>query len=377
MNKTTRKQVSVFLIAAALKLPAVLAFVLVDKAWAQPAIQTSSETTPTQQEETTQQPQGQGGSLMSAPSTTPEEGEKPAEQPQLQGPPSPTIGDVMYGEISQTILTTATWLDSFFGDRRYNTESNPSYVRFRYNVFPEKGSPLLLKPDLEARLILPQLKEKTHVIIGGTPKEVNQFSAVQSNTTSDPTANTEERGVITGVSYAPRQTPTESFFVRAGMKFSPKGVDPALGPVYRILFPFPSGWSLRFIEDVLWRSKEGWRSSSTIDLERPLRDLFFRASTEWDHTEHVEGFVYAFSFSLTQPLSSIAALQYSWVNIFQTRPVNELTEIDLRVSYRKRIWRDWLYYEVMPQYRFPRSRAFEATPGILFRLDMLFGNLTR
>ena len=131
---------------------------------------------------------------MSAPSTTPEEGEKPAEQPQIQGPPSPTIGDVMYGEISQTILTTATWLDSFFGDRRYNTESNPSYVRFRYNVFPEKGSPLLLKPDLEARLILPQLKEKTHVIIGGTPKEVNQFSAVQSNTTSDPTANTEERG---------------------------------------------------------------------------------------------------------------------------------------------------------------------------------------
>ena len=313
---------------------------------------------------------------MSAPSTTPQEGEKPAEQPQKQGPPSPTIGDVMYGEISKTILTTATWLDSFFGDRRYNTESNPSYVRFRYNVFPEKGSALLLKPDLEARLILPQLREKTHVIIGGTPKEVNQFSAVQSNTTSDPTANTEERGVITGVSYAPRQTPTESFFVRAGMKFSPKGVDPALGPLYRVLFPFPSGWSLRFIEDVLWRNKEGWKSSSTIDLERPLHDLFFRASTEWVHTEHVDGFIYAFSFSLTQPLSSKAALQYSLVNVFQTKPVNELTEIDLRVSYRKRIWRDWLYYEVMPQYRFPRDRAFEATPGILFRLDMLFGSST-
>jgi hypothetical protein len=103
--------------------------------------------------------------------------------------------------------------------------------------------------------------------------------------------------------------------------------------------------------------------------------LFFRASTEWVHTEHVDGFVYAFSFSLSHPLSSKAALQYSWVNVFQTKPVNALTEIDLRVSYRKRIWRDWLYYEVMPQYRFPRDRGFEATPGILFRLDMLFGKL--
>jgi hypothetical protein len=269
LNKITRRQVSVFLVAAALNLPAAIAFVLVDEAWAQPAIQTSPNTAPAQQGETTQQPQGQGGPLMSAPSTTspeeqkkpagaaPQEGEEPAEEPQIQGPPSPTIADLVYGEMSQSILTTATWLDSFFGDRRYNSESNPSYIRFRYNVFPEKGSALLLKPDLEARLILPQLREKTHVIIGGTPKEVNQFSAVQSNTTSDPTASTEERGVITGLSYAPRQTPTESFFVRAGLKFSTKGVNPALGPLYRVLFPFPSGWSLRFIEDVLWRKNEG------------------------------------------------------------------------------------------------------------------------
>jgi hypothetical protein len=424
LNKTIRKQLGVFLIAAALNMPAALqllfspfkgifpplAIVIVHEAWAQPAIQESPETTPAQQEEATQPLQGQGGPLVSAPSTTsPEEQKEPApgaaqqesekpsmlppqeqggpeaEEPQKQGPPAPgkqktpetTIADVVHGGISHSLLTTATWLDSFFGDRRYNSEANPSYVRFRYNVFLEHDTAPLLKPDLEARLILPQLREKTHIIIAGTPKEVNQFSAVQSNTAADQTASTEDRGFLTGVSYAPRQTPNESFFVRAGLKFSTKGVDLGVGPLYRILFPFPSGWSLRFIEDVLWRSKEGWKSSTTVDLERPLpRDLFFRASTDWVHTEHVDGFIYAVSFSIAQPLSSKAVLAYSWVNVFQSRPVNELTEIDLRVAYRKRIWRDWLYYEVMPQFRFPRDRGFEATPGILFRLDMLFGSLT-
>ena len=435
MNKTIWKQISVFLLVAVLNLPAAPqlllspfkgisappAIVIAAEAGAQPATPGSPETTPAQQEETTRPPQGQGGPLMSAPSTTsPEEqkkpagaaqqeGEKPsthplqeqggpqAEQPQRQGPPIPgeqktpaqapasgaapgaetTIVDVLHGGISHSLLTTATWLDSFFGDRRYASDLNPSYVRFRYNVFLEKGSALLLKPDLEARLILPQLREKTHIVISGSPKEENEFSAVQSHATGDKTVSTEDRGITTGVQYSPRQTATESFVVRAGLKFSTKGVDPTMGPLYRVLFPFQSGWSLRFVEDVVWRSKEGWKSSSTIDLERPLpHDLFFRASTDWVHTEHVDGFIYAFSFSLTQPLSSKAALQYSWVNVFQTRPVNELTEVDLRVSYRKRIWRDWLYYEVMPQYRFPRDRAFEATPGILFRLDMLFGNLT-
>jgi len=437
LNKTIRKQLGVFFIAAALNLPAALqlslspfkgisaplAAVLVDEAWAQPAIQSSPETTPAQQEETTQPPQGQGGPLPSAPSTTASEeqkkpaaeapqpaGEKPstpppqeqggpqAEQPQKQGPPPPeeqktpaqapasgagpgagtTIVDVLHGGISQTLLTTATWLDSFFGDRRYASDLNPSYVRFRYNVFLEKRSALLLKPDLEARLILPQLRKKTHIVISGSPREENEFSAVQSHTAADRSASTEDKGVTTGVQYAPRETATESFVVRGGLKFSTKGVDLTTGPLYRVQFPFQNGWKLRFIEDAVWRSRRvGWKYASTVDLERLLaHDLFFRASTDWVHTEHVNGFVYAYSFSITQPLSSKAALQYAWVNVFHTRPVNELTEVALRVSYRKRIWRDWLYYEVMPQYRFPRDRAFEATPGILFRLDMLFGRVT-
>lgn len=377
MNKTTRKQVGVFLIAAALNLPAALAIVLVDEAWAQSAAQGPPETTtPVQQEETTQPPQGQGGPLVSAPSTTSPEEQKPAAEQPKQGPPSPTIMDAVHAELSKTIFTTATWLDSFFGDRRYASELNPSYIRFRYNVFLEKGSALLLKPDLDARLVLPQLKEKAHVVISGTPREENEFSAVQSSTAADRSVITDERGVTTGLQYAARQNPSESFVVRTGLKLSTKRSDLRVGPLYRVLVHFPSGWSLRFIEDTLWRSIEGWKYATTVDLERPLpHNLFFRTSTEWVHTEHVNGFIYAVSFSLSHPLNSNRALQYSWVNVFQTRPVHELTEVALRVSYRKLIWRNWLYYEVMPQYRFPRDRAFEATPGILFRLDMLFGRV--
>jgi hypothetical protein len=73
-------------------------------------------------------------------------------------------------------------------------------------------------------------------------------------------------------------------------------------------------------------------------------------------------------------LSTKKAVEYEWVNIFQTQPVNELTEVDLRIRYRQQIWRRWLFFEVAPQYRFPRDRSFEATPGILFRLEAMFGH---
>jgi hypothetical protein len=428
LNRTSRKHIWVFLVFAAFLYPAALplSFLplnlhfslspIIPDAWAQ--TEAPPEKPIAQPEEITQQ--GQGGPLRSAPSTTaPEEQKKPAagaarqegekpstpspqeqgrpqvELPQQQGPPpqggreisaqtpsasatgaESTFVDTMHGGITQSIRSTATWLDSFFGDRRAN-ELNPSYVRFRYNVFLEKGTAPLFDPDLDARLVLPQMREKTHLVISGTPKETNEFSATQSNPTTDQLASTTDRNVTTSLHYAPIETAEQSFVVRGGLKFNTRGVDVTAGPYYRVVFPFQSGWSLRFIEDLAWRSKEGWKSSSVIDLERPLpHDLFFRTSTNWVHTEHVEGFIYALSFSVSQPLSSKAALSYSWVNICQTNPVNELMEVDLRVSYRKRIWRDWLFYEVMPQYRFPRDRAFEATPGILFRIDMFFGNYT-
>jgi len=76
---------------------------------------------------------------------------------------------------------------------------------------------------------------------------------------------------------------------------------------------------------------------------------------------------------LMQSLSHKQALEYEWVNTFQTRPMDKLDEVLFRVRYRTRIWRDWLYFEVAPQYRFPRDRSFDHTPGILFRLEAIFG----
>ncbi len=339
------------------------------------------------------QPQDQAGLPLSAPSTTsPEEQKKPApgsaqqEGEKLSTQPTATAGqgativDILHGGISSSILSTATWLDSFFGDKRYASELNTSYVRFGYNVFLEQGTGPLLKPDLQVRVVLPQLREKTHLVISGAPKEDNEFSAVNSRTTAetDQFASTgEDRNVTTALHYVPLETFKQNFAIRAGLKLHRARPAVLLGPRYRILLPFENGWSIRLVEDVAWRSDKGWLTRSTVDLERPLpRNLFFRTSTEWVRETHVDGYIYSYSVAIRQPLSERRALEYEWLNIFQTKPVNELEEIDLRIHFRRRVSRDWFYIEVMPQYRFPRSRGFEATPGILFRFEMFFGSYT-
>jgi hypothetical protein len=317
--------------------------------------------------------------LVSAVSSSPSQTTVPADAV-LTGntgtaPEPETVVDVMHAGLSRSIQGTATWMDSFFGDRRYQSEVNQSYVRFRYNMFFQEGSPFYHKPDLQVRIVLPQLKEKWHLVFAGTPKENTDFSAVTSGAAEEQTSTTAgDQRAVAALDRTFLETAQQNFMVRAGFRLHNYKPVVVLGPRYRVSFPIDS-WALRFIEEVVWTSNVGWATRSTIDLERPLpRNLLFRATTEWVHVEHQLGSTYAVSFILGQLLSSVRAIQYEWINVFQTEPVHELTEIDLRVRYRQRLWRDWLYGEVAPQYSFPRNREFKATPGILFRLEMTLGN---
>jgi hypothetical protein len=301
----------------------------------------------------------------------PFEQNKPAEM-QLRT----TIIDIVHDQLSKEILNTATYLDSFFGNQRYLAEANQSYVRLRYNVFLEHESPMQRRPEVDVRVVLPQLREKTHLEFAGTPRNASNLSATQAPSAIDQYENPSQSNFAATISQFFKQTHRVNFVMRAGLQWHNGGPVVILGPRLRLLFPLGDKWSFRFIEELTLRNDTGYQSTTTFDLERPLpHDLFFRASNNWIRTDHVPGYTYTAIFTMDHPLSPKRALQYEWDNIFQTQPTNELTEIDLRVRYRQMFWRKWLFFEVAPQYRFPRDREFEPTPGILFRLEAIFGHV--
>jgi hypothetical protein len=346
---------------------------------APPAKQEEQNAPQPQQEQTGQKPpEAPPGGKSQPSSEQPPPGQKETEQeapikPE-EGQEETTIFDVVHGWTSQSILTSATWVDSFFGNQRYLAEYNQSYIRFRYNVFLEHESPMLLRPDLQVRIVLPQLREKTHIEFAGTPRETSSLNATQAPSQINQFDAPGEKNFTTAVSQFIKDTERVNFVVRAGLQWHSGGPVAIVGPRFRILFPLDH-WNLRFVEEVILRNDTGYQAKTTTDIERPLSHiLFFRFTNDWIQTDHVDGYVYDFIFNISHPLSSTKALEYEWVNIFQTQPQNALTEVDLRVRYRQRILRDWLYFEVAPQYRFPRDRGFEPTPGILFRLETMFGH---
>jgi hypothetical protein len=341
--------------------------------------ETSLPTTTAQQQEP--QPSGGQPSEASKPSTTAPLVESiqssPSDtslNPDFIGPKMGFI-DELHGEISERLLTTAVWLDSYFEDERVEKEINRSYIRFRYDMFYENRAATTYRPTVSMRLALPQLEKKFHLVVSAEqPEPVSSSTTVPAGTTGDRIGVTEDRNVTTAVHYILQATEEQNFVVRSGAQFSHGTIVLFAAPRYRYFVPF-SVWGFRFTQEAVWKTDTKWQLDTLFDLERQLpRGFFFRSSLGGTWMDGTNGYFYSLSFSLRQALDPKHALDYGWINSYQTRPVYELSEILLIVRYRQNLWRDWFFFEVAPQLRFPRSGNFDGIPGVLFRFEMFFGN---
>ena len=51
-----------------------------------------------------------------------------------------------------------------------------------------------------------------------------------------------------------------------------------------------------------------------------------------------------------------------------------MEETALRVRYRQKFLRDWLYFEVAPQIAFPREKDYNIVPGVLIFFEGILGH---
>jgi hypothetical protein len=313
---------------------------------------------------------------VSASGETPASGETDdrhtAEEAELE-PMEPTGVDLAQEAISRTVNDAAKWFDSFFGDERYVTEEARSRIRVIPSLFVEKGESADARLRINARLTLPRANKRLRLIIADSSED--EESILDNPGFQD--AGTTDGDTTLGLQYLLREKDRLNLSISAGLRRGDdNAVDVFVGPRYRRTWALDS-WQIRFTERVRWYSDGGWESRTRLDFERLLREeLFFRTATElfWSEEDFAEdGFVLAITPSLSQRLKSRAGIEYQWSNVFKSRPDFHLESTTLRIRYRQRIWRKWLFYEVNPQLAFRDEDDFDPTPGIELRLEASFG----
>jgi hypothetical protein len=253
-------------------------------------------------------------------------------------------------------------------------EVGKSRVRVRFSLFAEEGSPFEYDVRANVRLDLPLLENRLQLLFAGDPEDENDFQAITGG--EGLPAELIDTGENSSVSlrYFLQRTVYRHMSVRSGLRFQSGIPTLFLEPRYRQSVPLDR-WLFRFTQRVIGLTDGSVRARTTFDLDRQLRHkLFFRATADGTWIKGEDGYFYTLGLSLFQPLSPRRVLVYGLGNSFVTRPSHRLESIVLSVRYRQQIWRDWLYYEIVPQLAFPREENFDVTPGVFLRLEMLFGD---
>jgi hypothetical protein len=267
--------------------------------------------------------------------------------------------------IDSQILRASQWVDSFFADENFESESATTLIRVRPELYYRKEQGAKGKAKVRIKLSLPNLGQKTSLVIGNDDA-INDFNDNLDDSTQE---------TVVGLQFFGKSSEFWHSSLSLGLKFNEFAA--YAGPRVRFLSPWGEHKSFAFTQAVRYQSNGYWNTVSRLDFNFILGERYFFRQTfdgRWrGERSDEEGFRTRISSILTQRLPSTAGLQYDFSTIFHTRPDVHVDSYTLALRYRKKSKRDWLYYEIVPQVSFDHDYDYVFNPGIRLRVEFFFG----
>jgi len=299
----------------------------------------------------------------------PEPGIQDDDLPLLSDEQERKVDDV-HQKTSQLLASAADWLDSFFDEERYLLEENTTRAKLRLSFGYSRFDGFDFSPRVSLRLKLPKLSKKAFLVVGASDDD--DFEVGDNPISDDPRNEDNEKSDLSAaLRYFLKVGKNYNFSTTAGISWGYMYA----GLRYRYTYDF-GAWQGRATDTVKYYTDDGFENKLQLDLERHFsRRWFFRTTGSVDWYEEKDGLPHALRFRLYHILNRHQALQYEVSNYFDTAPNYKMTDLQLRVRYRQRFYRDWLIVEVAPQIRFPSKHNREPDPGIVIRLEADVGYL--
>jgi hypothetical protein len=253
---------------------------------------------------------------------------------------------------------------SFFDPLR-RRESTRAAVR--YEGFIENHAHWAFKTKVKLSLVLPYLKNKAKLVIAGDPEEEYPSQPGQVRFTTPAPAGTTNRDTFAALAYQVKSDERRNISAKIGVRYRNGQIVSFIRPHFRRLYNL-DGWDLRFTQEFPYWTDTKWSSTTTVDLERPLVSVLFpRSQRQLVRTTRV-----LLRTGLLYPSPQRPALSYNLGPASDRRP--RVLRGVAATRYRQRYWR----LDVLRHYAagaVPADRGFNPVPGILFGLEVQFGQV--
>ena len=271
---------------------------------------------------------------------------------------------------SERVDWMARGIDQFFAGEDSLASGNKSFVRFRAGGAWVEGEGYVDNTDIKFRLHLPATKRRFHIIIENTLDDKESLEEKSRPSLSE-SNGIDDSSVTAAIEFA--RSEAKHWKTKALL-----GVKARLPGDMFVKFSAKRRWELNDLWTMPYRFKaaeylnDDWEIEQSLAFERPLEnELFFSAtsSIEWKEDEATVG---AQIFSLRKRLSDRKGVDYRLGVIGSDVANPRVSSYFIGVHYRELLYKDWLYWNVIPEVNYPRDQGFESVFSFTVRFEVFF-----
>lgn len=298
--------------------------------------------------------------------------EKLPEESQLLGKSTLTMVNGVHSSLSDRLISASNYLDNFFADERMDDEGSRSKVVVSYLTAYDYFLGLSHEYVIRARLHLPRTEHKLRLIIDSSEDEVSTNEGDDALIPKKSQVEDRLQELRAALQYVMLSSKLWQISANSGVRFTVPP-DPFGRLRIRRLF-FVDKLKLRFVQSFFWYRSQGVGETTSFDIEKSLSDkLFFRSNSRVTALRDSDELSFRQSFSMFQDIGKKKILVYSVGAIADLNQPATTNSYYLNAQYRHNFYEKWAFYEIVPSLFFDRVNRFIASPGILLRLDIVFG----
>jgi hypothetical protein len=262
----------------------------------------------------------------------------------------------------------------FYGNLLTAYQVEGSHIRVRPRFIMTEGEGSEYKLDFSARLRLHDISDRLRLYADSYDTDYDTMEDIFSARYRQRLELERGEGATAGLTYFFSDHMRRKLSLSTGLKFRPEPSPKIrLRGLLRKTFAI---WRAELRQSVFWSEKDGAGEKTEFTLDRPVGDIHlvrFHSSVVWSEDSHGVDWGQFASYYANFSSRRSTALKLGVRGYSHPSWITD--QYLLRVAYRQRVHRDWLFMEIEPGLDFFREDDFKMIPLINIKFEIVIGSV--
>lgn len=277
--------------------------------------------------------------------------------------------------LSDTFYNSAVGLDTWMGGKRTEDilKKDESYIRVRLRSSLRKSGEHEREAHVKMRLDLPNTRRRVKLFFESSEEDTDSLLDKTLPSAIDTKQNS-NRESVAGFRFFNDEKKKWKISNDIGIR-SRLPLEPFWRFEARRAWQLPGAW-VGSVEEKLWYfDAKGFGTETKLYLDRPINDVYsLRLSSQAQYQDRYGYWQFVTALSTVHVLNENSSIAYGVGVTSNSRPSFRAESYFITSTYRKKLYKDWLFLEVRPELVFSKGNDFDVEPAITAEIDIYFTN---